>query len=134
MAPTETAREPKPISKCNGRRRAFIERLAHRLVDRDTASGPEIAAAQTAAFREWERSAATGSSDLTRIEEPTLVVNGVRDEMIPVANSYRLAENLADAVLLVNPDSGHGSLFQFHEAFTRQAEAFLTSNSQFAPY
>jgi len=32
------------------------------------------------------------------------------------------------------PDSGHGSLFQFHESFTRQATAFLASDSPFAPY
>jgi Family of unknown function (DUF6130) len=37
-------------------------------------------------------------------------------------------------VLLTYPDSGHGSLFQFHESFTRQAAAFLPSDSPFAPY
>jgi hypothetical protein len=42
--------------------------------------------------------------------------------------------NLPDAVLLTYPDSGHGSLFQFHESFTRQAAAFLASDFQFAPY
>jgi pimeloyl-ACP methyl ester carboxylesterase len=72
--------------------------------------------------------------DLKAIRQPTLIVNGVHDEMIPVANSYRLAENLPNAVLLIYPDSGHGSLFQFHESFTRQAAAFLTSDSPFAPY
>ena len=30
--------------------------------------------------------------------------------------------------------SGHGSLFQFHESFTRHAAAFLASDSPFAPY
>ena len=38
------------------------------------------------------------------------------------------------AVLLVYPDSGHGSLFQFHDSFTRQAAAFFASDSPFAPY
>jgi hypothetical protein len=42
-----------------------------------------------------------------------------------VANSYRLSENLPDAMLLTYPDSGHGSLFQFHESFTRQVSIFL---------
>jgi hypothetical protein len=31
-------------------------------------------------------------------------------------------------------DAGHGSLFQFHESFIRQAAAFLGSKSVFAPY
>lgn len=49
--------------------------------------------------------------------------------MIPASNSYRVAENLPNAVLLLYPDSGHGSIFQFHDSFTRQAAAFLASDS-----
>jgi pimeloyl-ACP methyl ester carboxylesterase len=113
---------------------AFIERLARRTEDLDTASGPDVAGAQMAAFREWEQSRGTHFGDLKGIHQPTLVVNGIHDEMIPVSNSYRLAENLPNAVLLTYPDSGHGSLFQFHDSFTRQAAAFLASDSPFAPY
>ena len=91
---------------------AFTERLARRQEDLDTASGQDVAAAQIAAFREWEQFT----------------------EMIPVSNSYWLSENLPNAVLLAYPDSGHGSLFQFHESFTRHAAAFLASDSPFAPY
>ena len=54
--------------------------------------------------------------------------------MIPISNSYCLAENLPNAVLLAYPDAGHGSLFQFHESFTNHAKSFLASNSPFAPY
>ena len=54
--------------------------------------------------------------------------------MIPVQNSYWLSANLPNAVILTYPNSGHGVFFQFHEAFTRQAAAFLASNSKFAPY
>jgi pimeloyl-ACP methyl ester carboxylesterase len=68
------------------------------------------------------------------MNRPTLVVNGIHDEMIPVANSYWLSQHLPNAVLLTYPDSGHGSLFQFHESFTRQAGAFLGSDSEFAPF
>ena len=87
-----------------------------------------------AAFREWEQSPESGFGHLKGIHQPTLVVNGIHDDLIPACNSYRLAENRANAVLLAYPDSGHGSLFQFHEAFTRQVAAFLTSDSPFAPY
>jgi pimeloyl-ACP methyl ester carboxylesterase len=117
-----------PSSQAAGR--GFIDRLAQRREDLDTASGPAIAAAQMAAFREWEGSTA----DLGTIGHPTLVVNGILDEMIPVSNSYRLSERLPNAMLLAYPDSGHGSLFQFHESFTRHAAAFLASDSPFAPY
>jgi pimeloyl-ACP methyl ester carboxylesterase len=106
---------------------AFVGRLTQRQVDLDRPFGPEVAANQIAAFREWERFTGERFADLRSIRHPTLVVNGVHDEMIPVANSYRLIENLPNALLLVYPDAGHGSLFQFHESFVGQAAAFLAS-------
>src|SRR5262249_50797204 len=113
---------------------AFVERLAQRADDLDPPSGPQGAVAQIAAFRDWARVSGERFADLRTIRQPTLVVNGVHDEMIPVSNSYALGEHLPNAVLLTYPDSGHGSLFQFHESFTRQAAAFLASDSPFAPY
>ena len=113
---------------------AFIERLARRKEDLDTPSRADVAAAQIAAFREWERPDAASLAALKAIQQPTLVVNGIHDEMIPVSNSYRLAEHLPNALLLAYPDAGHGSLFQYHDSFTRQAAAFLASDSPFAPY
>jgi len=112
----------------------FVERLAQRKEDLDAPSGPDVAAAQVAAFREWEQPKGAGFTDLKRIQQPTLVVNGIHDEMIPVSNSYRLSENLPNAVLLVYPNSGHGSLFQYHGSFTRQASAFLASDAPSAAY
>jgi len=123
-----------PTSSSQAAGGAFIERLTLRSEDRDTASGPAVAAAQMAAFREWEKYQGTRFDDLKGIKRPTLVVNGIHDEMIPISNSYRLAENLPNAVLLAYPDSGHGALFQFHESFIRHAAAFLASDSPFAPY
>lgn len=112
----------------------FIERLARRKDDRDKPSGPEVAQAQMAAFRDWEKPNGERFADLRGIMQPVLVINGKHDEMIPVRNSYWLSENLPNAVLLTYPDSGHGSLFQFHDSFTRQSLAFLVSPSQCAPY
>jgi pimeloyl-ACP methyl ester carboxylesterase len=113
---------------------SFIQRLAARRDDLDGASGPDVANAQMAAFREWERFTGERFSELRTIQHPTLVVNGVHDEMIPIANSYRLVENLPNAVLLAYPDAGHGSLFQYHESFARQATAFLSARSESAVY
>ena len=113
---------------------AFIGRLLLRKEDRDPPSGPEVAAAQIAAFREWEQFTGERFSELKNIRQPTLVFNGIRDEMIPVSNSYWLSANLPNAVLLTYPDSGHGSLFQFAESFARQATTFLDSDSPFAAF
>jgi pimeloyl-ACP methyl ester carboxylesterase len=112
----------------------FIERLALRKEDRDPPSGPAVAQAQLAAFREWEQFTGERFADLRNFRQPALVVNGVFDEMIPVQNSYWLSANLPNAVLMTYPDSGHGSLFQFHDAFVRQTLAFLASDSSWAPY
>jgi pimeloyl-ACP methyl ester carboxylesterase len=108
--------------------------LEQRKHDLEPRSGPAIARAQIAAFREWEKFSGRRFADLELIRQPTLVVNGIFDEMIPIINSYHLTEHLPNAVLLAYPDSGHGAVFQFHESFARQAKAFLDSNSVFAPY
>jgi pimeloyl-ACP methyl ester carboxylesterase len=107
---------------------------AQRKEDLEPASSPGVASAQMASFREWEQFTGTRFADLKNIRQPALVVNGIHDEMIPVSNSYALGEHLPNAVLLTYPGSGHGSLFQFHESFTRQAAALLASDSPFAPY
>ncbi len=121
-----------PMSQAAGE--AFIRRLSARREDLDPPSGPNVASAQIAAFREWEQFTGERFAELRAIRQPTLVVNGVLDEMIPVANSYRLGEQLANAVLLTYPDAGHGSLFQYPESFTRQAAAFLSSESESAAF
>ena len=66
----------------------FVERLSQRKTDREPASGPAVAQAQIAAFREWEQFSGDRLSSLRSIRQPTLVVNGIHDQMIPVANSY----------------------------------------------
>jgi pimeloyl-ACP methyl ester carboxylesterase len=112
----------------------FIKRLMLRSEDREPISGPAVAQAQMAAFREWEKVSGERFAELKTIDHPTLVMNGIFDEMIPVANSYWLSAHLPNAVLMTYPDSGHGSLFQFNESFTRQAIAFLGSETAYAPY
>ena len=113
---------------------AFVHRLSERKNDRDPPSGPNVANAQIAAFREWEVAKGERFADLKSIRNPTLVVNGVRDEMIPVFNSYRLSENLPNAVLLTYPDAGHGSLFQYPQSFTTHVAAFLSSPPESAVF
>jgi esterase/lipase len=45
------------------------------------------------AFCEWEKWSGERFADLKGIRQPTLVVNGAHDDMVPVRNSYWLSEN-----------------------------------------
>ena len=107
---------------------AFARRLAERKDDREPTSGPAVAQAQLTAFRGWEQVHGDRFHQLKRITQPCLIVNGVLDAMIPVSNSYALAEQLPNAMLLTYSDAGHGSLFQFHESFVKHASVFLDSS------
>jgi pimeloyl-ACP methyl ester carboxylesterase len=106
---------------------AFAARLAERKQDGEPLAGPDVAVAQITAFRAWEKYSGERFAKLGKITQPCLVVNGVFDNMIPVRNSYMLSEHLPNAMLLTYPDAGHGSLFQFHKSFVRQASLFLDS-------
>src|SRR5258705_5389124 len=84
-----------PSSQAAGE--AFIRRLSQRKDDLDPVSGPKVAGAQLAAVRESEQFKGERIADLRGVHNPALVVNGVGDEMIPVSNSYRLAQNPPNA-------------------------------------
>lgn len=64
-------------------------------------------------------------SDLSRITQPVLVVNGDNDRMVPTENSIDMARRFPNAELLIYEDSGHMSIFQHHADFVEKALEFL---------
>lgn len=62
---------------------------------------------------------------LRTIYQPTLILNGNRDVMVPTINSYSMAQNIPNAQLLIYPDAGHGAQFQYPERFLKHAIQFL---------
>jgi pimeloyl-ACP methyl ester carboxylesterase len=63
--------------------------------------------------------------ELEKLELKVLVTNGKEDVMTPTPNSWLLQQRLRSVELHVYPDSGHGHLYQFPEAFAKQLEVFL---------
>lgn len=105
---------------------AFWERR-HRRVDQDPPSSPAVAQAQAEAHAAYLQplSGENPYAYLSAITQPTLVLNGVNDIMIPTINSWHLSQNIPNAQLLIYPDAGHGAQFQYPERFLKHAIQFL---------
>jgi pimeloyl-ACP methyl ester carboxylesterase len=98
----------------------------HEREDQDRPSSNAAMMAQVKAIAAW--GAVPANDRYARLKEitlPVLVVNGKTDLMVPTVNSFILQQYLADAELIVYPDSGHGAIFQFPARFVREATTFL---------
>jgi pimeloyl-ACP methyl ester carboxylesterase len=105
--------------------RAFIDRITARTEDRDIPVSAETIAAYLAAVHDWGAPAQGGFDYLCGISQPTLVVNGNNDIVIPTVNSYHLFQHLPNAELWLLPDANHGSHFQYVDRFVRRVIDFL---------
>ena len=77
---------------------------------------------QLRAIRKWGKEKA---DNLSFINQSTLIVNGDNDLMVATENSYDMHDRIADSKLVIYPNSGHGSLFQFPEKFSDEVQNFL---------
>jgi pimeloyl-ACP methyl ester carboxylesterase len=121
----DTFFSPTPTSQAAGRR--FLERIRARTTDRDVAINELVAPAQLAAIAEWGAPREGAYEYLQAINQPVLVVNGKNDLLFPTINSYLLQQHLPDARLMLYPDAGHGSLYQYPEEFVQHLTLFLNS-------
>jgi pimeloyl-ACP methyl ester carboxylesterase len=104
--------------------KAFWQRR-HQRKDADPPSSPQTMKAQQEATMEWREPRGKRYADLNAIKQPTLVVNGNDDIMVPTINSFTLSQHIPNAQLILYPDSGHGSLFQYPELFVAHTKLFL---------
>lgn len=113
---------PSETSQAAGR--AFWERR-HQRKDEDPASSVQSMQEQLAALMEWRQPRGERYEDLKTIKQPTLVVNGSNDIMVPTINSFTLSQYIPNAQLIVYPDAGHGSHFQYPKLFVAHTKLFL---------
>ena len=104
--------------------RAFVKRLQERTADRDADVTVRAFRAQLKAIEKFGRSA---PADLSKLTQPTLIANGDNDRMVPSTLSEDLHRRINGSELVIYPDSGHGSIFQFHQKFAPVAVEFLAA-------
>jgi pimeloyl-ACP methyl ester carboxylesterase len=108
---------------------AFLKRKSLRK-DRDPEVSDQAAAAQREAITKYYAPAESVLDYLKDIRQPTLIVQGSNDVVVPTVNSYVLQQNLPNAQLILYPDANHGSFYQYPELFISQADQFLSSELQ----
>lgn len=105
---------------------AFWERR-HQRKDQDPDSSPELMLAQIEAniayLARLDREKPL--AHLAEITQPTFVLNGIKDVMIATVNSWHMVQNIPNAQLIVYPNAGHASQFQYPERFVKHAAQFL---------
>jgi pimeloyl-ACP methyl ester carboxylesterase len=114
--------EPTPTSQAAGGR--YLRRMMAR-TDREPPTTEQVMRAHLAAIRAWGAMDGGAQARLKGVEQPILVVNGSHDIMIPTVNAFELSQQLPNAELVLYPDAGHGSMFQYPERFVDDASRFL---------
>jgi pimeloyl-ACP methyl ester carboxylesterase len=108
--------------------RDFWRRRHLRTADVDPPSPAQTALAQRAVLAEWNSPRGERFGELKEIGQPTLVVNGNHDIMMPTINSYILAQNIPQAELIIYPDAGTGLSFSIRHFSSTISRASWTQN------
>jgi len=100
----------------------YFLRLKERTEDRDK---PISLQARRAQLKAIQTAGLSAPDDLSVIKQPVFVANGDRDLMVDSSLSADMARRLPNARLTIYPDSGHGGVFQQHQAFVPAVLDFL---------
>src|SRR3982075_50011 len=106
--------------------REFLKRTHLRQVGRDPEVNDKVSPAQVEAMEKWGVLQKGSYDYLKTIKQPTLVVNGSNDVIMPTINSFIIEQNIPNAQLIIYPDSNHGSQVQYPPLFVRPTSLFLS--------
>ncbi len=115
-----------PSASSQAAGREFLKRKHLRQAGRDPEVNEKVAPAQIEALTKYGIQSEGVYDYLKNIHQPTLVVNGQNDVMVPTVNSFILQQHLPNAQLILYPDANHGSQYQYPLLFVEQVNQFLS--------
>jgi len=114
-----------PTSSSQAAGRASLGRIFARQDGRDGVPSLESKNAQYKAVKDWGVPDWDEVRQLMEIGQPTLILQGDDDIMIPTSASHLMAGLIPDASITIYPDASHGSIFQYADDASRRTVEFL---------
>jgi pimeloyl-ACP methyl ester carboxylesterase len=108
-----------------GAGQAALGRIFQRQEGRDSGVTLEAKDAQYRAVLAWGKPGGDVAKRLGGIAQPTLILQGDNDIMIPTKASHTLAGLIPNARITIFPDASHGSIFQHATQAAEETVAFL---------
>jgi len=92
---------------------------------RDKPISNEAFVAELTAVIGWAQPDPAGFEKAKSVTNQVLIVGGQYDFFLPVVNPLKLYQTMPNARLLLLPDAGHASFFQYPTLFVQEANYFL---------
>lgn len=105
--------------------KAAFGRIYANAKDHEQRLSKESFTAEFTAVLGWAQPNPAAFERAKSVSNPVLIVGGQYDFFIPVVNPLKLYQTLPNARLLLLPDAGHASFFQYPELFVQEANNFL---------
>jgi len=105
--------------------KASFARIQAKKEGRDLPISQESFVAELTAVLGWAQPDPGGFERAKAVSNPVLIVGGQYDFFIPVGNALKLYQAMPNSRLVLLPDAGHASFFQYPELFVQEAGYFL---------
>jgi len=113
--------------------REFLGRFLQRQEARDAPTNDAARDAQYDAIVDWGVPDHSALQRLTGIQNPTLVIQGDNDPMIPTKLSHLLTGLIPDSRIRIYADAAHGFLFQYPSEVAADVNGFLGADDENVP-